>query len=150
MNLKQWADNGWLRSHQTSQQEIADLLAVVERDLADAEGDISADWRFGIAYNAALKLCTILLYVSGYRPEKTLQHYRTLSVLPLILGVERKDDADYLETCRTKRNMAEYQMAGVATEQDAAELARFARQLRQDVLAWLKRNHPEFLPKGTK
>jgi hypothetical protein len=149
MTLKQWADNGWLRSHQTSRQEIADLLAIVERDLADAEGDISADWRFGIAYNAALKLCTILLYASGYRPEKTLQHYRTLSALPLILGAERKDDADYLETCRTKRNMAEYEMAGVATPQDAAELASFAQRLRQDVTGWLKHAHPELLPEMT-
>jgi hypothetical protein len=40
----------------------------------------------------------------------------------LILGDERKDDADYLETCRTKRNTAEYEMAGVATEKDASEL----------------------------
>ena len=147
MTLKQWADNGWLRAHQTSPQEVADLLAIVERDLADAEGNISPDWQFGIAYNAALKLCTILLYVSGYRPEKMLQHFRTLSALPLVLGGERKEDADYLETCRTKRNMAEYEMAGVATSQDAAELANFARQLRQDVLDWLKKTHPEFLPK---
>lgn len=61
MSLKQWADNGWLRLHETSRQEIADLFAIVARDLGDAERDISADWRFGIAYNAALKLCTILL-----------------------------------------------------------------------------------------
>lgn len=147
MTLKQWADNGWLREHRTSPQEIADLLTVVERDLADAEGNISSDWQFGIAYNAALKLCTILLYVSGYRPEKTLQHYRTISSLPLVLGGERKVDADYLDTCRTKRNIAEYEMAGVATPRDAAELVDFARHLRADVLDWLKRTHPEFLPK---
>jgi hypothetical protein len=36
------------------------LLAIVTRDLADASGDISADWQRGIAYKAALKLCTIL------------------------------------------------------------------------------------------
>lgn len=48
------------------------MLAIVERDLVDAEGEISADWRFGIAYNAALKLCTILLDASGYRPERAL------------------------------------------------------------------------------
>lgn len=75
MSLKQWADNKWLKPHQTSPQEIAGLLAIVERDLEDATGSISPDWRFGIAYNAALKLCTILLHASGYRPEKTLQHY---------------------------------------------------------------------------
>jgi hypothetical protein len=78
MSLQSWANNGWLRPHQTSPQEIKDLLAIVDRDLADAHGDISADWRFGIAYNAALKLCTILVHASGFRPEKTLQHYRTI------------------------------------------------------------------------
>ncbi len=56
MTLSQWASNGWLRPHQPTPQEIADLLSIVERDLADARSDISADWRFGIAYNAALKL----------------------------------------------------------------------------------------------
>jgi hypothetical protein len=60
MSLKQWADNSWLRAHESSREEIAGLLAIVERDLADAEGDLSADWRFGIAYNASLKLCTII------------------------------------------------------------------------------------------
>jgi hypothetical protein len=131
MSLKRWADNGWLRAHQASQQEVIDLLKIVDRDLADAERDISADWRFGIAYNAALKLCTIILHASGYRPEKNLQHYRTLAALPLILGDERKDDADYLEMCRSKRNKAEYQIAGVATNEDASELALCQRASRE-------------------
>ena len=78
MTLQKWAEYGWLRSHKTSKKEIADLLRIIDRDLQDAAGDISADWRFGIAYNAALKLCTILLYAGGYRPEKNLQHYRTI------------------------------------------------------------------------
>lgn len=64
MSLEQWAKNGWLRSHKSSTREIADLLGIVDRDLRDAEGNISADWKFGIAYNAALKLCTILLHAS--------------------------------------------------------------------------------------
>lgn len=149
MSLKQWADNGWLRPHKTSLQEIADLLAIVERDLADAEGDISADWRFGIGYNAALKLCTILLYASGYRPDKgNLAHYRSLAALPLILGAERKEDADYLGTCRTKRNIAEYGMSGVATKKDVAELVSFTKEFREDVRRWLKKNHPDLLRKN--
>jgi hypothetical protein len=47
MSLEDWVNNGWLRRHETSQQEIADLLAIVARDLADAGGNISPDWRFG-------------------------------------------------------------------------------------------------------
>jgi hypothetical protein len=79
VSLQDWAKNGWLRPHKTSRKEIADLFEIVERDLADAKSaDISDDWRFGIAYNAALKLCTILLFSSGYRSEKNLAHYRTL------------------------------------------------------------------------
>ncbi len=78
MSLRDWADSGWLRSHSTSRDEIAGLLGIVERDLADARRDISADWRFGIAYNAALRLCTALLYAEGYRAERNLQHYRTI------------------------------------------------------------------------
>lgn len=147
MSLKQWADNGWLRPHQSSAREITDLLGIVERDLTDAEGEISADWRFGIAYNAALKLCTILLHASGYRPEKNLAHYRTLAALPLILGAERQHDADYLDACRGKRNTAEYDMAGSVTMPDAAELVAFAKELKQDVLAWLGRERPALLAK---
>ena len=70
MSLQSWLNNGWLRPHKTSPQEIKSLLEIVDRDLKDAGGDISADWQFGIAYNAALKLCTILVHASGYRPEK--------------------------------------------------------------------------------
>ena len=62
MTLSQWAENGWLRPHKTSPKEINNLLRIVDRDLSDARGGISSDSRFGIAYNAALKLCTILLY----------------------------------------------------------------------------------------
>ncbi len=146
MTLNQWAANGWLRPHKASPQEISGLFSIVERDLADAESDISTDWRFGIAYNAALKLCTILLHASGYRPEKTLQHYRAISALPLILGDQRKDDAIYLDTCRIKRNTAEYDMAGVATQHDAAELVKFVKELQHEVVRWLQTNRPELSP----
>jgi hypothetical protein len=145
MTLKQWADNAWLRPHKSSPKEIQGLLAIVNRDLSDAEGKISADWRFGIAYNAALKLCGILVSASGYRPEKTLQHYRTIAALPLVLGDAHRNDAAYLEACRIKRNTVEYDTAGAATEDDAKELVAFARKLLPVVLEWLKKNHPELL-----
>jgi len=147
MSLDQWLKNNWLKKHKTSPDEIASLLAIADRDLRDTRGGISADWRFGIAYNAALKLCTILLYAEGYRPEKTLQHYRTLLALPLILGDDRRKDAEYLDTCRTKRNTVEYDYVGGASDADADELVDFVKELRADVLGWVKKNHPELTPK---
>lgn len=146
MRLQQWADNGWLRPHQTNRRQIADLLDIVTRDLLDCQRDVSSDWQFGIAYNAALKLCTILLYASGYRPEKNLAHYRTLQALPLIMGPERSDDADYLDTCRAKRNTAEYDTAGTVSPSEAQELRDFASQFHTDVLSWLKSKHPSLSP----
>ena len=147
MSLKQWQEHGWIRPHKTSRQEIDGLLAIVERDLADARGKISSDWKFGIAYNAALKLCTILMYASGYRPERNAAHQRTLMVLPLILGDDRKADAAYLEACRVKRNSVEYDMAGVATASDANELRDFCIQLLATVMNWLRENHRDLIAK---
>jgi hypothetical protein len=101
VSLSDWANNGWLKRHEPSAQEIADLLIIVARDLRDAgAADISADWRFGIAYNAALKLCTMLLHASGYRAERTLQHYRTIAAMPLILGKDHESTAISLDACR--------------------------------------------------
>ena len=143
MSLKQWLNNGWLRTHRTSKNEIENLMMIVERDLKDAKEGISDDWRFGITYNAALKLCTVLLYAEGFKPERNLQHYRTIRALPLILGSARSDDADYLDTCRSKRNIVEYDYVGAVTENDVNEIIEFTKELKRDVYDWLKRQHPE-------
>jgi len=142
MSLESWAKNGWLRPHKTSKEEIRDLLQIVDRDLQDSQSkELSDDWKFGIAYNAALKLCTILLYASGYRPEKNLAHYRTLQSLPLILGKEHSGSADYLDTCRTKRNQTEYDFAGGISKDEAKELFQFTKELRAEVLSWIRKRH---------
>jgi hypothetical protein len=145
MSLKQWADNGWLKPHRTSRGEISNLLNIVERDLNDAGKDISADWRFGIAYNAALKLCTVLLSSEGYRPVRELQHYRTLAALTEILGKARQADFEYLNDCRKKRNIVEYDFAGGATSEDVEELIEFVQSLRRSVLEWMEKNHPDLM-----
>ena len=145
MTLKQWEKNGWLKPEPTSRKEISNLQEIVGRDLGDATATISSDWRFGIAYNAALKLCTILLRAEGYRPTHGLQHYRTIQAMPLVLGTVKKGDAAYLDSCRVKRNTVEYDYVGGASDSDANELIAFAEELRAEVLGWLEREHPEFL-----
>ncbi len=42
MTLQSWLLNGWLQPHTTSRNEVADLFAVVERDLADCRAPDSA------------------------------------------------------------------------------------------------------------
>jgi hypothetical protein len=54
MSLSDWENNGWLKIHQTSREEIQNLLIIVKRDLKDSQVEgLSEDWRFAIAYNAA-------------------------------------------------------------------------------------------------
>jgi len=60
---------------------------------------------------------------------------------PLILGPQRKKDADYLNACRAKRNLVEYDRVGGVTDQDADELIGFVREFKEEVLSWLKENH---------
>ncbi len=107
--------------------------------------EVSPDWRFGIAYNAALKLCTILLFAEGYKPERSLAHYRTIQAMPLILGNHKEEDANYLNTCRIKRNIIEYDYVGGTTHTDADELINMVCKLKKETFEWVKSNHPELL-----
>lgn len=146
MSLQDWLNNGWLRKHKTSNQEITNLLEIVKRDIKDAEfREVSPDWRFGIAYNAALKICTILLYAEGFIPERNLAHYRTIQAMSLILGNRKEDDVNYLDTCRIKRNTIEYDYAGGTTHTDADELIKMVSELKMETMEWFKNNHPELL-----
>lgn len=142
MSLQDWVKNGWLRPHKSSPQEIKNLLDIVERDLNDAATkSLSVDWSFGIAYNAALKLCAILLHSSGFRPEKNLAHFRTLQSLPLVLGPQYNEDADYLDMCRKKRNETEYDFIGGVSKSEADELLAYAKELKGAVIKWLAENN---------
>jgi len=76
MSLETWLANGWLVRHTASDQETQDLLDAAARDLTDANKDLSPSWRFNIAYNAALRFCTAVLRVAGYRASRDQKHYR--------------------------------------------------------------------------
>lgn len=143
MSLHEWARFGWLKPHETDVRELSNLLAIADRDIVDASAsDLSNDWRFGIAYNAALKLCTMMLYDAGYMPEKNLAHYRTLLSIEFTLGKNRKSDAVYLDSCRTKRNHVEYDYVDGASSSEAEELLDFARELREEVVSRLRKKYP--------
>ncbi len=147
MSLQEWLNNGWFRPHKTDSQEISNLLSIVDRDISDAaSNDISDDWKFGIAYNAALKLCTIMLYAHGFRPENNQAHYRTLMTIEFTIGPHRKEDAVYLNACRAKRYTVEYDNIGGASKAEAIELLEFAKELRNEVLQILMEQFPELLP----
>jgi len=89
MSLSDWEKNGWLKAHQTSREEIQNLLNIIRRDLKDSEvKGLTEDWQFVIAYNAALQIRTISLFCRGYKPYRGLsEHYRVIQNLVLTLGL---------------------------------------------------------------
>ena len=108
MSLEEWLQNGWLRLHRSSREEIRNLLALCDRDLRDSRAtNISSDNRFIMAYNAALQAATAALVASGYRTEKGDHHYRTLQSLEFTIGAESKVVAQ-LDALRKKRSFNIY------------------------------------------
>lgn len=140
MSLQDWQKNGWLVEHKTSTQEIADLMAVAERDIGDCQtAGLSADWRLNIAYNAALQLATAALAVAGFRASRDAHHYRVIQSLAHTIGADSALVAQF-DAFRKKRNIAGYERVGMTSDKEAQEMVALAKRLRNDVRAWLKRS----------
>jgi len=146
MSLADWQKNGWVKPHETSPEEIADLLAVAARDLKDARAKgLSDDWRFNIAYNAALQTATAALAAAGYTVAKgDSNHFRVIQSLAFTVGLE-PDQVDLFDQYRKKRSMSIYTTVGVITQAEARAIQAFARDLCADVRSWLHNNHPTLL-----
>ena len=145
MSFSDWERNGWVTKHQTSRNEIRDLLQVVERDLRDsaAEG-LSADWRMNIAYNAGLQAATAALAAAGYRASRDAHHHRVIQSLRETVGTDAKVVATF-DAFRKKRNITGYERVGLVSDADAEAMRALAVNLRDDVVAWLKQHHAAFV-----
>ena len=145
MSLADWLGNSWLVEHESGAEEIGALLAIVERDLANATlAGLSEDWKLSIAYNAALQAATAALAAAGYRAAREQHHYRTIQSLALTIGWPANKIARF-DRFRKKRNIGGYEVAGVVSGPEAREMHELATGLRDDVLAWLRKHHPRLL-----
>lgn len=132
--------------HETSVQEVHALLDNAAEDILTARLDMAAGWKFAIAYNAALRLCSIPLFLSGYQAIRNQKHYRTIAALPLVLGDGVSELADYLNRCRVKRSEVTYDSVYVVSLTEAEELIDSVDGLRGLILRWVEEHHPSFLP----
>ena len=150
MSLNDWFANRWIVAHETSRNEIADLLAVVQRDLDDAKVPrLSDDWRLGITYNAALQLATLALAAEGYRPSRERAHERAILSLRFTIGADVAA-VDLLDRVRRKRNQINYELAGSTSTAEADELLTLVTALREQVFAWLDVKHPALSIRGNR
>jgi len=145
MSLQSWLGQGWLEPHQTSRDEIKQLLELADRDLRESQArDLGHDWALSIAYNAALQCATAALAACGYRAARGMHHLRTIRSLQLTIRW-RRADVDVLDGFRQKRHTSEYELSGAVSAQEAQEMLALAQRLRQEVEAWLKAKHPHLL-----
>ncbi len=145
MSLQNWLQNSWLAQHTTSAEEIGNLLAISDRDLAACQvKGLPADWRSAIAYNAGLQAATAALAASGYRASRDNHHYRVIQSLEFTTAPGAKFIALF-DSFRKKRNVSSYDLAGAVSDQEAQEMLKLATQLRTRVETWIKSTHPELL-----
>jgi uncharacterized protein (UPF0332 family) len=147
VSLEDWLNEGRLESHTTSREEIKRLFAVFERDMADAQiENMSVDRKFVTAYIAALTMARAALAASGYRTSGEGAHYLTIQSLTFTLRLDTGTIRKF-NKLRQKRNISDYEMIGMVSEQEVAETIALAEDLRDMVTEWLKKNHPELIAK---
>ncbi len=148
MSLNELEVKGRLRRHETSAQEVADLMRIAEAGLADARVEaVTLDRRFCAAYDAARALADLVLACSGYRPAGQGRHVTVFEALPMVMGEGHAGLGTYFSTCRAKRNVAEYERTGEIMPGEVSELINSVETFREEVLEWLRERHPSLQPR---
>jgi hypothetical protein len=150
MTLSEWAElhQSDLVAEPPDKSAIAELRAVADRELRDAQTVESSDGRLGHAHTACLVIAAASLAASGYRVRQgaAAHHWRLLESLEYTLGLgagQVKELQDY----RKKRSRSIYERAGIVTGTEAQAALAAARRLRDRLEAWLAQEHPDLLPK---
>jgi uncharacterized protein (UPF0332 family) len=143
--LTLYSKNRWIRSHRSSRDEISRLLAIADRDIEQSQTPgLGAEWRFDIAYNAALQLATAALASAGYQAERQNKHMRTLECLEFVTDIDQ-DTVAFLDRCRRKRHSAVYDQVGAVSDHEAEEMLAAAVRLRGQIESWMRDAHPDLI-----
>jgi len=149
MTLSEWADlhPSDLAAEPPDSALIAELCAVTDREIRDAETVESYDGQLGHAHTACLAIAAAALAASGYRVRQgaPAHHWRLIESLEYTLGVtpgQVKELQDY----RKKRSLSVYERADIVTSTEAEAALTAARRLRDQLSAWLASEHPDLSP----
>ena len=145
MSLESYLHSRWIRRHDSSSREIADLLALADRDIDQSQTKgLGPEWRFDIAYNSALQSATAALAVAGFRAERANKHLRVIASLEFTVGLD-KTTVRVLDRFRRKRHVAVYERVGAISDREATEMIEMAREIRRRVETWIRTECPELL-----
>lgn len=145
MSLDEWLSNSWIHPIAPSAGTIASLLAIADREIADAslEG-MSPDGRFDHAYDAIRAMCEAALHAAGYVvPKGGRKHERVIQSLPFTVDGDWTAEVDFFDRARRLRHQTIYERTGVVQPQDADDLLATAGRLVIAVREWLRDRHPD-------
>ena len=145
LSLAEWHENGWLHVIPASAEEVARLLAVADRSLADAKVTaVSTDARVGFAHAATIALAAAALAAEGYRAGKDRHHERLLDSLRHTIDIDARL-LKQLHDVRRARNASIYEQPGDTTPAEAEAIIRRAGGIRVAVIGWLRARHRDLM-----
>ena len=132
---------GRIARHRTSAAELDALRGAIALNLGDAAlPGLSADNRYGLAYEAVLLAAKLAVAAAGFRVKAVPgAHRATFEALALALGPSSEPPVSYFELARRRRNEFSYEAAGIVTDREAGEMTREAKRLPQLIEGWLQR-----------
>jgi len=147
LTLSEWAarHRDDVVAEDATRTAIAPLLAVIAREITDAEGVPSDDGRLEHAFTACLTVARTALVACGYRLRSTTYHYLAIESLQYTLGLT-EGEVSQLQRFRRMRARAMYEQVGIASHEDAQAALTAARRLRDQLTSWLAAEHPGLLP----
>ncbi len=146
MTLSEWAaqHRDEVIAEGATRTAIAPLLAVIAREITDAEGVPSDDGRLEHAFTSCLTVARTALVACGYRLRATAHHYLAIESLQYTLGLT-EGEVSQLQRLRRMRARAMYDQVGIASREDAEAALTAARGLRDHLSAWLASEHPDLV-----
>jgi len=122
---------GLLRREPASEAEVVAALARARRDLSTASGLVGKDddWALAVAYNAVLQAGRALMFSQGYRPSSMEGHKTVFTFLREALNPEYSSLVTYFNRVRVKRHAAVYDVAGLVTQRESADVLLRAAEL---------------------
>lgn len=91
MSLEAWRDSRFIVTHESSRQEISELLGIMKTDVKDALiRELSPDRRLACCYGALLTAARAALRAAGYRVPKGTpsHHYYATQSLQFTVGLD--------------------------------------------------------------
>lgn len=147
MSLEAWRDSRVIVEHESSRQEVSELLGIVKTDLKDARIlELSPDRRLACCYGALLTAARAALRAAGFRVPKGTpsHHYHAIQSLHFTVGLDSQV-LRQIESMGKKRAMADYVRVGEVSESMVEEAIAFAENCCGRIIEWIREEHPSLM-----